>query len=629
MDKEKKRILIYGSCVTRDIFRLFSENFELVDYYARSSLVSLMSELVPIIEDDIGLDSAFQRRMVAQDFNKTLLSRLKNQDYDFLLMDFIDERMSIIELPDGRYVTWSNELANSHYLDLHNIEHSTIARRELDLDIWTAALDKYLNYVLDFLPPEKIILIKGMWAAQYVSKDGEIVNFTTPFTQNYIRWQNRNLEKYYQKINTALGENQLIASPDRLIADENHQWGLSPFNYIPTWYEDVYTQLLEKIGLISSEEEELPSEAKDSFSLKNKFISRKNKFINKGVKEKPNGLSVLENEKVFKGTKDIRYLFVPSKSNSKYLAVVFSAFGSLGIPPVYNYVRTLETLDINKLYIMDEYGVVSPEHPIGCYFLGENRNFTVESSVIDLIRDIAAQNSITFNNIIGCGSSKGGTAALYFGIKYGFGHVISGGPQIFIGKYLFGIDHAVAVGKYIAGGDSEEDHAFLNSILPNIVEEATSFPNIILHVSSTDHHYRGHVLPFTRLLGNKGTDYTLDLQNYPDGHYALGKYFKEFILNTLSTITDKGITLLSKRVEELNNNTYRFTIEAESASPLKYAWYILKDGAVLEKIWYADENVLEYTFATSGRYEVEFFIRNEIGEKFIRRFEEIVIDSPQ
>ncbi len=60
-----KKICIFGSCVSRDIIEYdMKNNFELIDYYARSSFASLASSAM--IEQSVldNIQSSFQKRMV-------------------------------------------------------------------------------------------------------------------------------------------------------------------------------------------------------------------------------------------------------------------------------------------------------------------------------------------------------------------------------------------------------------------------------------------------------------------------------------------------------------------------------------------------------------------------------------
>lgn len=61
-----KKVLIFGSCVTRDPFAdlmISDSEFEVKDYYARSSFASLAGK--PIVGRDLSkILSPFQRKMV-------------------------------------------------------------------------------------------------------------------------------------------------------------------------------------------------------------------------------------------------------------------------------------------------------------------------------------------------------------------------------------------------------------------------------------------------------------------------------------------------------------------------------------------------------------------------------------
>ncbi len=93
-----RNLLIYGSCVSRDIFNLEeSRDFKLTDYYARSSMASLCSEAYENEEALSRIPSAFRRRMVACDFSKEILSaKDKFAAADVILIDLIDERFDLI-----------------------------------------------------------------------------------------------------------------------------------------------------------------------------------------------------------------------------------------------------------------------------------------------------------------------------------------------------------------------------------------------------------------------------------------------------------------------------------------------------------------------------------------------------
>ena len=105
-----KKVIILGSCVSRDIFRFCNqEEFKIVDYYARTSLASLATE--PALDKEIlrNIASPFQRRVVWYDMEKTFWKIFDNVEFDILLIDFIDDRFNFYKMKENAIVTISNE----------------------------------------------------------------------------------------------------------------------------------------------------------------------------------------------------------------------------------------------------------------------------------------------------------------------------------------------------------------------------------------------------------------------------------------------------------------------------------------------------------------------------------------
>lgn len=245
-------------------------------------------------------------------------------------------------------------------------------------------------------------------------------------------------------------------------------------------------------------------------------------------------------EKVYCGAKKIKYLF-REKEDSSHLIVVFSGFPKQHSPALYNYVRTFEgnVVNAHRLFILDEYGAPPPA-PAGCYYLGENGDLSVECSVISLILYISGRYNIDIKNIIVCGSSKGGFASLYLGIKYGFGHVVAGGAQVMLGNYLIReISVTRPVGEYISGGAESQHVTYLNNIIPNAISEVNSFPKINVHIGKGEPHYERHYLPLLNMLKIRNVEISSDIENY-ESHNDLTKFFPPYLLAKVKTILQGG-----------------------------------------------------------------------------------------
>src|SRR5699024_10179681 len=137
---------------------------------------------------------------------------------------------------------------------------------------------------------------------------------------------------------------------------------------------------------------------------------------------------IISNENSF-GNSNIKYTFYePEVKNSKLL-VVFSAM----MPKYdykYNYYNTLKDFNSYQLYIKDDVG------EYGNYYIASNKNPEVQTNIVSLIFNIIRKYNIPLENVTLIGSSKGGFAALYYGLKYGFSNIIAGAPQTLLGNFV-------------------------------------------------------------------------------------------------------------------------------------------------------------------------------------------------
>ena len=239
-----KNLLIYGSCVSRDIFNLeHSRVFKLTDYFARSSMASLSSSPYA---NDAALDripSAFRRRMVGYDFSKELILQPERlSSADIILIDLIDERFDLVALPTGQVITHSSELTESGLLadsDIQGfrlIQQGTEERRAL----WLEGMQKFIELLKQHNKLDSVLVNKVYWASQFETPSDS--NF--PVTLTAVNNANQELEWMYAALHSQLEDNQFLTFPPELLtADESHRWGASPFHYCEGYYKEALSQL--------------------------------------------------------------------------------------------------------------------------------------------------------------------------------------------------------------------------------------------------------------------------------------------------------------------------------------------------------------------------------------------------
>lgn len=129
-----------------------------------------------------------------------------------------------------------------------------------------------------------------------------------------------------------------------------------------------------------------------------------------------------KHEQTFTGSNGVEITyFMRMKHTSTALAVIFSGWTPEGY---YNYVNTIMSCPVNALFIKDN------KCKNGTYYLGQG----MEEAISELIRDVF--HKIQPSEIYFIGSSKGGYAALTYGLPYPEAHFIIASPQYFIGDYM-------------------------------------------------------------------------------------------------------------------------------------------------------------------------------------------------
>lgn len=159
--------------------------------------------------------------------------------------------------------------------------------------------------------------------------------------------------------------------------------------------------------------------------------------------------------------KRLRYIF--ERNNSHTLAIVFSGFSE---KPVYNYMRTLQSFKIDKLFLLDDFAYR------GSYYWYSNGDNFPESLVTEFMGKIISGGG--YKLVITMGTSKGGSSAVYYGLKLGVTKVYAGACQYRIGDYLTRPKH-LPVFKSMMGENAGDAEVFaLNNKIKLLIENSNN-----------------------------------------------------------------------------------------------------------------------------------------------------------
>ena len=229
------RIKVYGGCVSRDIFNFDDANtMQLVGYHARSSLATIGSSNVAkripkkYYDSLSNIESKFQRRMVESDFNNEVIKSTAINDYDFLLIDFLVDRLHLAEI-DGKLVTRSVEFLRS------GIKPDRVINTFSDqyFTLWKKGVDNLFNTVNNTVGLEAIKINKVYWTNVANNPQDSIV-----LSEKWdIEKNNAKLDAMYEYVEKILPSSSIIEiDKGLLVADSDHKWGLSPFHFTDDYY---------------------------------------------------------------------------------------------------------------------------------------------------------------------------------------------------------------------------------------------------------------------------------------------------------------------------------------------------------------------------------------------------------
>lgn len=249
------RLLILGSCVSRDILN-FTRPGQVVldDYFARSSLAALTMAPVTLCPSQMQrIASSFQRRTVERETTKDFYRRaIACTEADAILIDMIDERFDIYEAAPGALVTVSSELQESGYLTgkPRNGEEWVRSGSGRHRALWRQGLERLFAALAAHGLAQRVIVNKVFWAEQL--EDG------TPLPEEGRQKRqlaNEHLAWMYEEMARHVPASRwLVPDPLHLRASPTHRWGIAPFHYTDAYYRQMAKQLVQVMEDIPRED---------------------------------------------------------------------------------------------------------------------------------------------------------------------------------------------------------------------------------------------------------------------------------------------------------------------------------------------------------------------------------------
>ncbi|MFJ2946190.1 hypothetical protein ACIO8H_00860 [Streptomyces sp. NPDC087226] len=231
------------------------------------------------------------------------------------------------------------------------------------------------------------------------------------------------------------------------------------------------------------------------------------------------------------GAYPVEYRFTHAKGGNRHLLVVFANFM---VTDDYGWSNgVLNPVRSNILWIRDQF------HGMNSYYLCEGMDFSLEQSVIGVISKVMNALDLTPDQVTMWGGSKGGSAALYFGMRYGFGNIVSIVPQFLVGTYVKRVHPKVA--RFMLGDEvPEENVRTVDALIPDLVRSGVArHSNIYLLSSPQDEQYKEQVEPFLGLFqGYDNFNFVFSESPHITRHSDVTRRNVPFLMGLLNMLAD-------------------------------------------------------------------------------------------
>lgn len=178
---------------------------------------------------------------------------------------------------------------------------------------------------------------------------------------------------------------------------------------------------------------------------------------------------------------ELDYKFSLPKRDRRHLIVVFSG----GFVGGYDFDGTSFTrLGCSILWIRDKQN---------SYYIQRNGNNVFERGVQDLIAKKAVDFGIKRDQITLLGTSKGGAAALYHGLKYNYSNIVASVPRIYPARG--NLDLRESIVKGILGNLDEDSIREFDSRISDLLQLSDNRKNLYIFSSPDDEQYKTEILP--------------------------------------------------------------------------------------------------------------------------------------
>ena len=198
---------------------------------------------------------------------------------------------------------------------------------------------------------------------------------------------------------------------------------------------------------------------------------------------------MLENKFTASNGIEITYKQKKNKFDFKHLIFVFSGFLNK-TPGNYDFINAMSDCPAEVIWINDSFDNMYT------YYLCVNMDFKIEEAIKEFMMQKIQERNLSYSQVTTTGYSKGGSAALYYGLSMGIKNIVTTVPQMKIGSYV--ANNWKEVASHMMGEDYQNAHInYLDKLLVKTLKQEKDFNrNIYLLTSESDIQYNTEIRPY-------------------------------------------------------------------------------------------------------------------------------------
>lgn len=195
-------------------------------------------------------------------------------------------------------------------------------------------------------------------------------------------------------------------------------------------------------------------------------------------------------EKIYQAANGVKVIYRHKSKKYDFKHVIFVFSGFLNAKPGnYDFLKALTDCPCDVVWIKDDF------EEMYTYYLCIDMNFKIEQAVTEFINYQVCELGLEHKDITVTGFSKGGSAALYYGLKLNIRNIVATVPQLYVGSYVD--NHWRHVAEHMMGKDYAQIHIkYIDNLLIELLKkDEDKDKNLYILTSESDIQYGKEIEP--------------------------------------------------------------------------------------------------------------------------------------